>query len=185
MSRRIDKIEYIVFAVACLIRHSHGREFYGDTSFALQIHRVEKLVFHIAFRNLPGHFHNAVGKGRLTVVDMRDYAEISDIVFGSFCHRRILLRKLMMLRFYIIYKNAKFCKLFRAYYLYKSSGEIIDKIFSVVVQYAREKRILPSLRARRGELRNGGRNGLHSRLRSHLLGCFVSLAMTYLTCASL
>ena len=54
VSRGIDKVEDIFLSVFRLVSHSHGREFYGDSAFSFQVHRVEELVFHISFGNLTG-----------------------------------------------------------------------------------------------------------------------------------
>ena len=49
-----------------------------DPTLALEIHRVELLVFEIARFNRSRDFEQTVGKRRLPVIDMRDDAEVAD-----------------------------------------------------------------------------------------------------------
>jgi hypothetical protein len=56
-------------------------EFDGDPPLLLQLHVVQDLVgLHLARRDGPGVLQQAVGDGRLAVVDVGDDAEISDVV---------------------------------------------------------------------------------------------------------
>ena len=68
-------------AVLRRIKHTDGRQLDGDAAFALEIHRVEQLIFHIPLGDLPRHLDQAVGKGGLSVVDVRYNAKISDVFF--------------------------------------------------------------------------------------------------------
>lgn len=74
MSRGVDKIKDVLLSPMRIL-HLYGMALDGDTSFALQIHVVK----HLIFRNLNcGRLlQKAVGKSRLSVVDMRNNAEIS------------------------------------------------------------------------------------------------------------
>ena len=79
VSRSVDKIENICFAVLCLVFEFDGACFYRYSAFAFKVHIVEKLVFHFTGRYGLRHFENTVGKRGFAVVDMRDYAKISYI----------------------------------------------------------------------------------------------------------
>jgi len=50
-----------------------------DPALALEVHRVEHLVFHLTHRHRPRELEQPVGKRRLAVVDMGDDAEVSDV----------------------------------------------------------------------------------------------------------
>jgi len=57
--------------------HSNGLGLDGDSPFALNIHPVEILLTHLPGIDHSGELEHAVGKGRLTVVDVRNDAEIA------------------------------------------------------------------------------------------------------------
>ena len=50
-----------------------------DSPFPLQIHGVEKLVFHLALADGVGALHQAITQRGLAMVDVRNNAEISDL----------------------------------------------------------------------------------------------------------
>ncbi len=79
MSRSVYEIECIALAVK-LIVHLYGVALDGDSAFALQIHVVEHLCFHVLGGYGAGIFKQPVGKRGLAVVDVCYYAEISDIL---------------------------------------------------------------------------------------------------------
>ena len=51
--------------------------FDGDTAFAFQVHRIEDLRMHFAFREPAGHFDQTISKCGLAVINVRNDAEIS------------------------------------------------------------------------------------------------------------
>ena len=51
----------------------------GDPALALQIHRIERLVFHVAHLDRLGELEQAIGERRLAVIDVRDNAKIADV----------------------------------------------------------------------------------------------------------
>jgi len=53
----------------------------GDATFAFQFHFIKVLVFFLAVADHAGEFENAVGQGRLAMVDMGDDAEITYIFY--------------------------------------------------------------------------------------------------------
>src|SRR5271163_2139453 len=55
----------------------------GDPPLALNVHGVEVLLPHEAGVDGPGHLENAVGQGRLAVVDMADDGEVANLLYGN------------------------------------------------------------------------------------------------------
>src|SRR5205085_2081995 len=51
----------------------------GDAALALELHRVEHLLAHLALGEAAAHLYEAVGERRLAVVDVRDDGEITDV----------------------------------------------------------------------------------------------------------
>ncbi len=52
----------------------------GDAALALDVHRIEHLLDHVALRHGSGLLDEAVGERRLAVVDMGDDGEVADVV---------------------------------------------------------------------------------------------------------
>jgi hypothetical protein len=77
--RRIDQVELVRFAVSGRVAHAHGARFDGDALFPLEIHRVEKLGFHLALGDGIRLFQQPIGEGRFTVVDVRDDRKIANL----------------------------------------------------------------------------------------------------------
>ena len=77
VSRSVDKVEH-VFLALIIIKHSASLQFYGNAPFALDIHVVEELFFHIPVRHGIGAFDKTVGESALAVVDVGYYAKIAD-----------------------------------------------------------------------------------------------------------
>jgi hypothetical protein len=49
-----------------------------DAAFALEVHRVEVLLAHVARLNSAGDLEDAVGERRLAVIDVGDDREVAD-----------------------------------------------------------------------------------------------------------
>ncbi len=77
VTRRIDQVEAISVSVFRVVVQADAFGLDGDAALALQIHGVEYLFVHLALGERAGHFQQAVRKRGLTVVDMRDDAEIA------------------------------------------------------------------------------------------------------------
>ena len=76
----IDQVESIVTPVLSFIDHRHGVAFNRDPSLALQVHRVEKLGFHITHFYGARHLEDTVRQSCLSVIDMGNDAEIASMV---------------------------------------------------------------------------------------------------------
>jgi hypothetical protein len=75
VSGRVDQVELVAFPgdADCL---SLDR----DPALALELHRVEQLVAHLAAGHRVGHLENAIGQRRLPVVDVGDDGKVADAV---------------------------------------------------------------------------------------------------------
>ena len=74
----IDQIELVEHAVIGAVVEADRVSFDGDAALAFQIHGVKDLLHHFALRKCAGDFEQAVGKGTLAVVDVRNDREIPD-----------------------------------------------------------------------------------------------------------
>ena len=55
----------------------------GNAPLALEVHGVQNLRFHLAVGEAAAALNEAVGKGRLAVIDVRDNREIADVLHGG------------------------------------------------------------------------------------------------------
>ena len=83
VARRVDEVELILAAVLGPVVDAHGLGLDGDAPLALQVHAVEDLVAHLPLGHRVGDLQDAVGQGRLAVVDVGDYREIADVLEAS------------------------------------------------------------------------------------------------------
>jgi hypothetical protein len=72
---RVDQVQLVAFPV-----HAHGLRLDRDPTLALELHRVEHLLAHLAAGYRLGQLEDAVGECRLAVVDVRDDREVADAV---------------------------------------------------------------------------------------------------------
>ena len=79
MARRIDEIEVVHLTVTRLVLQCCCLRLDGDAPLFLDIHRVEHLRFHLPFGQASTALDQAVGQRGLTVVDVRNDGEISDV----------------------------------------------------------------------------------------------------------
>ena len=88
MTRGIDQIEMIELTVFGAIIDTYRLALDRDAAFALDIHRIEQLLFHIARRDRFGKFEDTVRERRFAMIDVGDDREIADILrvdgHGSF-----------------------------------------------------------------------------------------------------
>src|SRR5262249_45075592 len=77
----IDEVEDVFVAVLRMVLHLDCMELDGYAAFLLQLHIVQHLIkLHLPFGNCARGFEEAVGDCRLTVVDVSDDAEISNVI---------------------------------------------------------------------------------------------------------
>ena len=84
MSRSVDEVELVVLAVVRGVVDADGLGLDGDTTLALQVHAVEHLLAHLPLLHGVRDLEDAIGQGRLPVVDVRDYGEVADVL--ETCH---------------------------------------------------------------------------------------------------
>ena len=75
---RVHQVELIGLAVLGLVVEAHGLRLDGDAALALDVHRVEDLLLHLAVGDVAAQLDQPVGQGRLAVVDVGDDREIAD-----------------------------------------------------------------------------------------------------------
>ena len=71
---RVDQVELVA-----LPGDAHGLRLDRDSTLALEIHRIEQLVAHLARGDRLGELEDAIGERRLAVVDVRDDREVADV----------------------------------------------------------------------------------------------------------
>ena len=62
--------------------HSYVLRLDGDATLALEVHRIEVLGSHVSSVDSPGELEDAVGKGGLAVINVRNDRKIAN--FGEF-----------------------------------------------------------------------------------------------------
>ena len=77
MARGVDEVELVGLTVVGVVHHSDGLRLDGDAALALDVHRVEDLLHHVALLHGVGELEDAVGQRRLPVVDVRDDREVA------------------------------------------------------------------------------------------------------------
>ena len=77
VTRRVDEVELVGLAIVGVVHHADGLGLDGDAALALDVHRVEHLLHHVALLDGVGELENAVGKRGLPVIDVRDDREVA------------------------------------------------------------------------------------------------------------
>ena len=72
---RVDEVELVAAPV-----HADGLRLDRDPALALEVHRVEQLLAHLALGDRAGQLEDAIGERRLAVVDVRDDREVANAV---------------------------------------------------------------------------------------------------------
>jgi hypothetical protein len=76
---RVDEVQLVGLAVARLVEDAHRLSLDRDPALALEVHRVEHLRAHRAGVDRVRHLEDAVGQGRLPMVDVGDDGEVADV----------------------------------------------------------------------------------------------------------
>src|SRR5207237_10014446 len=82
----VDEVEDVVLAVAGAVVEPHRLRLDGDAALALDVHRVEHLLLHLARTEPAGHLDQTVGERRLAVVDVGDDREVADLALRAGRH---------------------------------------------------------------------------------------------------
>ena len=75
---RVDQVQLVHAVVGGTEQHPHRLRLDRDAALALEIHRVEQLVAHVAVGHRLGDLQDAIGQRRLAVVDVGDDREVAD-----------------------------------------------------------------------------------------------------------
>ncbi|OQA43229.1 MAG: hypothetical protein BWY52_01948 [Chloroflexi bacterium ADurb.Bin325] len=94
---RVDQVELVGAPVVRGVVHPHRGCLDRHTLLAFQIHAVQHLADHLALGDGAGDLQQAVGQGGFSVVNMRDDAEIADILL---IHRPLLSEDPCLARLY-------------------------------------------------------------------------------------
>ena len=73
VTRRVDQVELVALPV-----DAHRLRLDRDPPLALEIHRVEQLLAHLALGNGVRELQNPIGERRLAVIDVGDDREVAD-----------------------------------------------------------------------------------------------------------
>ena len=82
MAGSIDEVQFVA-----LVLHADRRELDGNALFALQVHAVKQLGFHVALLHGASQLEQTVSQRRLTVVYMRDNTKVPNMIL---VHRKPL-----------------------------------------------------------------------------------------------
>ena len=79
VARCIDQVEEVLLAILSAILERRGLRLDGDATLALELHRVEHLLGHLAPGKPAAHLDEAIGERRLAMVDVRDDGKVADM----------------------------------------------------------------------------------------------------------
>ena len=80
MPGRVDEVQVVDLTIPGLVLQRRCLCLDGDAPLFLDVHRVKHLGFHIAFSKATTTLDESVCQCRLTVVDVRNDGEISDVI---------------------------------------------------------------------------------------------------------
>lgn len=80
MTGSVDEVKKIFFAVVSVIGNADGTSLYSNATLTLKLHIVKQLRLHITGGNGVCLLKNTVGERTFAVVNVGNYAEISDFI---------------------------------------------------------------------------------------------------------
>ncbi len=80
MTRRIDEIELVLFAVLGAVAQAYRAGLDGNAALPFKFHAIENLIGSFARADRAGELQQPVGQSRLTMVDMGDNGKISNMI---------------------------------------------------------------------------------------------------------
>src|SRR5205814_8258448 len=83
VARRVDEVELVDLAATGGVRQRDALRLDRDAALALDRVGVQHLVLHLARLEAAADLDDAVGQGRLAVVDVRDDREVADVLHGA------------------------------------------------------------------------------------------------------
>ena len=85
--RRVDEVDLVVEPVARPVLQRDALRLDRDAALALEIHRVEHLILHLARREAAAQLNEPIGQRGLAVIDVRDDREVADPFHGAWAGR--------------------------------------------------------------------------------------------------
>ena len=85
VARRVDEVQLVFIAVAGAIEQAYRMGLDGDAALALEVHRIEHLLRHLALGERARHLEQPVGQRGLAVVDVGHNRKVADV--SGFCHK--------------------------------------------------------------------------------------------------
>jgi hypothetical protein len=85
--RRVDQVQLVGLPIARLVAQGDRVALDRDPAFALDVHGVQDLVPEVALVHGAAVLDQAIGQRRLAVVDVRDDAEVANLVHEFPCDR--------------------------------------------------------------------------------------------------
>ena len=82
MARRINKIQLVRLAIRRVVIQRDALRLDRNAPFPLKIHGVKHLLGHFPILQATAMLNKSIGKRGLTVIDMRDDREISNVLHG-------------------------------------------------------------------------------------------------------
>jgi hypothetical protein len=76
----VNQIQVVDVAVFGLVLQRRRLRLDGDTTFFLDVHRVQDLRLHLAFSQTTAGLDQSVCQGRLAMVNMRNDGKISNVL---------------------------------------------------------------------------------------------------------
>jgi hypothetical protein len=92
VARRVDEVELVEPAVARRVLERRRLRLDGDAALALDVHRVEHLLVHLALGQTAAALDQAIGQRALAVVDVGNDGEVADVVHRERTRRRAAAR---------------------------------------------------------------------------------------------
>jgi hypothetical protein len=77
--RRVDQVKLVLLSIERSIIERNRMHANGNAALALEVHRIERLLFEVSRGDGARDFEQPVGKRRLTMVDMRDDAKVANV----------------------------------------------------------------------------------------------------------
>ena len=89
---RVDQVEVVGAAVARGVLQRGGLRLDRDAAFALDVHRVEHLLLHLAIAEAAAALDQTIGQRALAVIDVGNDGEVADVVHDD-CLRCLRLKR--------------------------------------------------------------------------------------------
>ena len=83
MPGRIDQVQVVDLSVGCDVAQRGGLGLDRDPALAFQVHRIEHLFRHFAFRQPAAALYQSIGQRRFTVVDVRNDRKVADVLHSN------------------------------------------------------------------------------------------------------